>query len=311
MQLNQLTSQKVFSPFNIQSLSFVFPKMVDNSQKNIFRELKIDKIQYSNQTSTNYDDELHQSDNNSIFYKKKNKKEKIKKIVFKSFLGKKRKNSNLVKCYKCPVDDCQLLFETNNELIAHYKAHINIIKCSYVGCKCSYGNEKNYEKHLKSHLEIVKKFQCPFPGCGKKFTALYNQKIHYRIHTGERPYKCNICGNDYYDRANYKYHIKTAHLNYVMKDISCLHNGVCHKFKSKKTKIMHHNKLESECIREKNLILRLISNYSKAIIEIMKKDNEKVNLSKLKEYNEVEKQIIKVKNISLDKEVYDSLFYDN
>ena len=96
-----------------------------------------------------------------------------------------------------------------------------------------------------------------------------------------------------------------------MKDISCLHNGICHKFKSKKTKIIHHNKLESECIREKNLILRLISNYSKAIIEIMKKDNEKVNLSKLKEYNEVEKQIIKVKNISLDKEVYDSLFYNN
>ena len=61
--------------------------MDDNSQKNIFRELKIDKIQYSNQTSTNYDDELHQSDNNSIFHKKKikNKKEKIKKLFLNHF----------------------------------------------------------------------------------------------------------------------------------------------------------------------------------------------------------------------------------
>ena len=102
------------------------------------------------------------------------------------------------------------MFETNEELIEHNKSHENLIQCQYEGCNCSFIDDKNYQKHLKSHNEIIKKYECPYPGCGKRFTALYNQKIHYRLHTGERPYKCNVCGNDYYDRANYKYHMRTA-----------------------------------------------------------------------------------------------------
>ena len=301
----QTKSQEVFKP--IQSISFIFPKIDEKIQKNLFMEIKTEKIHYSNQTTANIDEELHPSESSSFTSDKKNKNEEIKKIIFKSYLGKKRKNSNLVKCFKCSVEDCQLLFEKNEELLEHNKSHEKLIKCQYEGCKCTYIHEKNYQKHLKTHYELVKKFECPFPGCGKKFTALYNQKIHYRIHTGERPYKCNICGNDYYDRANYKYHIRTAHLQYITKDVTCLHNGVCHRFKTQKTKIMHHNKLEPECRKEKNLIMNLISNFNKTLVSIIKEKNEEEYLYKLKEYKDVENQKIKVGNISLDKELFDSL----
>lgn len=302
---NPSNLNEVFKPYNIQTISYFLPTMEEKNKKNLFPKIKKEKMTYSNQTSTNIDEEFHQSETSSISLNKKLKK---KIIIFNSFIGKKRKNSNLVKCYKCQIEDCQLLFETNKELVEHNKTHKNIISCPYKDCKLSYKDIKNFQKHYKSHSDLDKKFQCPFPGCHKKFTALYNQKIHYRIHTGERPYICNICGKDYYDRANYKYHIKTSHLKYDEKDVNCFHNGFCHKFKTKKIKIMHHNKLENECRKEKNNLLRLISIYSKAINNIVNEKNIEEYLYKLKEFYEVEKQKNKVKNISLDNELYDSLF---
>ena len=319
MQSNPALSKEVFKPYEIQSISCLFPIVNEIYQKYICPEIKVDKVHFSSQTSTNLDEDQQKSEASSISSRKKklNNKTKTKKlIIFNSFLGKKRKNSNFVKCFKCPIEDCQLLFETTTQLSDHRTIHTNLFKCPYQDCKYIYQKNINLQKHLKSHSDLVKKFKCPYPGCGKKFTALYNQKIHYRIHTGERPYKCNVCGNEYYDKANYKYHMKTSHLNYAEKDVNCFHNGFCHSFKTKKTKVMHHNKLEVECRKEKNNILKLIDIFSKAVDSLIKEsyknneEKEKIFLE-LKEFNDVEKQKNKVNNICLDKDSYESLFLNN
>ena len=219
-------------------------------------------------------------------------------------MNKKRRNSNLVKCFKCDIEDCEYLFETKEELEKHNNFHKenSIFSCNK--CNKKFMQEKNLQKHFKVHSFLVKKYICPYPGCGKKFTALYNQKIHYRIHTGERPYNCSVCGKDYYDRANYKYHIKTAHKIKDKNDIICSHGGICHEFKSKKQKIMHHNKLEKECRLEKNNILRLISKYEKTInelkneneiIKVLKNEKQQLNeqLNDMKKEKETDKKRIK------------------
>ena len=292
---------EVFQPYNIKIQPLIISHQEisskENEKKEIIPEKKIQGF--------SFDEEHHDTSSTSGGDLEKPEKP-IPKNIFKCFLNKKRRNSNLVKCFKCPIEDCETLFETKEELDTHNKLHLekNIFTCNK--CNKQFIQEKNLQKHFKVHCFLVKRYICPYPGCGKKFTALYNQKIHYRIHTGERPYNCNICGKDYYDRANYKYHIKTAHKIKDKNDIICSHGGICHEFKSKKQKIMHHNKLEKECRLEKNNILRLISKYEKTINEL-KNENE-INLEEFNEYKELLEQKEQTGKIIADRDLFDSIF---
>jgi uncharacterized Zn-finger protein len=285
---------EVFQPYNIPIQQLIISQP-ENKDKESLEE---DQEHPQNDTASTSGD----------YEKEKNLDTKISNTsfkLFKCFLNKKRKNSNLVKCYKCEIEDCENLFETKEELDKHKKLHEKIYKCSK--CDLQFMYEKNLQKHFKVHCFLVKRYICPYPGCGKRFTALYNQKIHYRIHTGERPYQCKVCGNNYYDRANYKYHIKTAHKICDKNDIICSHGGVCHEFKSKKQKIMHHNKLEKECRLEKNYIIRLISNYENTLNKI-KNEIKDINLEEYEEYQELKKQKEKTEKIASDKDLFQSIY---
>ena len=184
---------------------------------------------------------------------------------------------NLVECYPCTVEDCQILFESKDELDKHHETHSKLFKCEFPGCEKSFMKLTNLRKHNKSHSKNKKIYFCPFEGCNKSFTASYSVTLHYRIHTGNKPFQCDICGKKFFDKANWQYHVNNMHKKIISKILICQHKNCEHKSKSIKQLLMHHDKLEEQCVKEKNILLKLIMSYQSAILSIL--DSKENNIT--------------------------------
>lgn len=56
---------------------------------------------------------------------------------------------------------------------------------------CESQHKPRVRRHSIGTTEDI--IRCPFPGCEKIFNRIYNFKSHFKIHTGDRPYKCGYC----------------------------------------------------------------------------------------------------------------------
>ena len=119
----------------------------------------------------------------------------------------------------------------------------------------------NLRKHSKVHFISKRGYYCLFACCNKSFTPSYSLTLHHRIHTGNTPYIYEKCGKKFFYRANYQYHLNNRHQIINSKKLICQHKNFGHKSKSIKQLLMHHDKLKEQCIKEKNILLKLIIFY--------------------------------------------------
>ena len=121
-------------------------------------------------------------------------------------------------------------FATFSDLQTHIKT-VHPPTCETCGKAC----ETN--RALKAHMDIEhaslddrKRFECDFPGCGRKFTKNGNLKVHFQtVHVKQKNFACGTCdlgesnqkvegwdrqgcGASFGTKANLEEHVRTQHL---------------------------------------------------------------------------------------------------
>lgn len=84
-----------------------------------------------------------------------------------------------------------LQVKTETALENHVKSHSGIrdLKCHL--CDATFASRYTLNAHVKRHAITEPLFSCQYCGKGSKSKANLDQ--HIRIHTGVRPYSCNVC----------------------------------------------------------------------------------------------------------------------
>ena len=102
--------------------------------------------------------------------------------------------------------------------------------------------------------------------------------------------------------------MRTAHLETDKGNKECSHNNCNLVFKTKKQKLMHHEKLESECNGERNKLLNLITKFKQTFKQLVKENDLSVeDLEKHKEYTLLVDEYEELKENVLDRENFDSV----
>ncbi|XP_061680513.1 zinc finger protein 658B-like [Syngnathoides biaculeatus] len=107
--------------------------------------------------------------------------------------------------HRCRV--CGKTFDGKGFLVKHADKHAKDGEPACGLCGQGWGSGDALRRHLQTHRDNSRTCDT----CGKTFPSIRAQETHQRLHTGEKPFWCHVCGKGFNQKGNLKTHARKQH----------------------------------------------------------------------------------------------------
>ncbi|CAG5035381.1 unnamed protein product [Parnassius apollo] len=170
--------------------------------------------------------------------------------VYVSDKCSEREDKNVSLNSKLQCHDCGSFFKSKCKLRVHWKKTHLLSSLICPSCKRAFKSYKAYHTHIKTKrksctvaasgmINIIgvgkaRVFHCK--ECAYKTKRVKDIQTHLVIHSGDRPFQCEMCSNTFTQLSSLQTHKESAHKEYKM-EITC---HFCGKFVKGRVKVYRH-----------------------------------------------------------------------